>query len=370
MARLPSSAGRGRRTHSLIYIFAAVAIVVVVVAFVYGPESSNGTGSEEGNPLDRNLNIPAANSIANAGTLSTQEGSEPEASEPEPAVIEPIGEPEPVVVREPTPEPNTADTAIPAAVDGAANTKVSALILEAADLSNANRVVEARDILNGALAMPMTPQQRAYIRNQLSKLAQEWLMTRSVFPGDKLCSSYKVQPGEYLTTIAARYKIPYELIMEINNISRPENLKAGQTLKVVNGPFHVKIYRSSYTMDVYLQNTLVRTYIVGLGKPGRETPTGLWVVKNRMIKPRWTDPDTGHVYEPTDPDYPLGSRWIGLEGKKGDALGRDGFAIHGTNKPEEIGTNSSRGCIRLHNGNAVAVYNMLKEGLSQVEVMN
>ena len=110
---------------------------------------------------------------------------------------------------------------------------------------------------------------------------------------------------------------------------------------------------------------------MGLGQPGMETPTGLWVVKlgGKLIAPTWVDPITGKVYEAEDPDYPLGSRWIGLEGIKGGAKGRTGFAIHGTKDPNQIGTASSQGCIRLHNGNAILMYNLLMPGLSQVEVV-
>jgi lipoprotein-anchoring transpeptidase ErfK/SrfK len=124
-------------------------------------------------------------------------------------------------------------------------------------------------------------------------------------------------------------------------------------------------------MDLYLQHIFVQSFVVGLGSKGRETPTGLWRVKKggKLKSPTWTDPDTQKTYESGDPDYPLGSRWIGLDGVGGEAKGRHGFAIHGTKKPEEIGTADSRGCIRLYNGDAILVYNLLTPGLSQVEVV-
>jgi len=102
-----------------------------------------------------------------------------------------------------------------------------------------------------------------------------------------------------------------------------------------------------------------------------ETPTGLWSVKpaGKLITPTWTDPITGKTYEAEDPDYPLGSRWIGLKGVKGEAKGRTGFAIHGTKVPKEIGTTSSQGCIRLHNGDAILLYNLLVPSYSQVEIV-
>jgi lipoprotein-anchoring transpeptidase ErfK/SrfK len=165
--------------------------------------------------------------------------------------------------------------------------------------------------------------------------------------------------------------VPYEILQQINNIGRPEALRAGEKIKVINGPFHARIYRSAFTMDLFLQNTYVRSFRVGLGKRGRETPKGLWRVKpsGKLITPTWTDPDTGKTYKAEDPDYPLGSRWIALEGIEGNAVGRTGIAFHGTKDPNLIGTADSRGCIRLDNGDAILVYNLLVPTFSQVEIV-
>ena len=253
------------------------------------------------------------------------------------------------------------------------NPKVAGLIAEAGALINdkPSKVIAARDILNEALPMAMSEQQRAVVRQRLSELADKWLFSRRIFPQDKLCGSLRVNPGERLSTIGKQRKVPYELLMEINGISWPEALQAGEPIKVINGPFHARVYRSTFTMDLYLQNTFVRSFPVGLGRPGMETPTGLWRVKSdgKLISPTWTDPITGKTYEAEDPDYPLGSRWIGLEGIGGDAKGRTGFAIHGTKDPGQIGIAGSQGCIRLHNGNAILLYNLLVPVHSLVEVV-
>ena len=143
-------------------------------------------------------------------------------------------------------------------------------------------------------------------------------------------------------------------------------------IKVFNGPFHAIVYRSTFTMDLYLQNTYIRSFTVGLGRPGRETPTGIWRVRQggKAHATTWRDPDTGKVYQPEDPDYPLGSRWIALEGLSGAAKGRTGFGIHGTKDPEQIGKAESRGCIRLHNGDVILIYNLLVPVFSTVEVVD
>ena len=368
MARHPFGP-RGRRNRNRTYtILLAVLVIGVMIAFYYGPFGKNEAETIDTNTQeDTNVDTTAAN--------VPDVPSEPEIKEPvvteEPEVKGTAAYTPPAAVEEKpelpeiAPEPATGPNV-------QANPEASSLIAEAAALldEKPGKIIQARDKLNQALRMPMSPQQRLSVKNQLSELSDEWLFSRTVFPEDPLCESYQVKSGDLLTTIGDKYKLPYEILMTINRISRPETLQAGLPIKVIKGPFNAKVYRSSFTMDVYLQNTFVRSFRVGLGKPGMETPTGHWRVKQdgKLVKPIWTNPTDGKTYHPEDPDYPLGSRWIGLEGLSGEAKDREGFAIHGTKEPEQIGTAGSQGCIRMHNGDAILVYNMLFPGVSQVEV--
>jgi LysM repeat protein len=221
------------------------------------------------------------------------------------------------------------------------------------------------------LSTTMSQQQLALVKKQLSSLSEKWLFDRDVFSGDKLCGSYDVKPGDTAGDIGRRFNVPYEILMQINNISNPKALRAGETIKIINGPFHCRINRSTFTMDLFLQDTFVRSFMVGLGKPEMETPTGRWIVKpgGKLISPTWTDPDTGKTYDAQDPDYPLGARWIGIEGIEGNAKGRTGFAIHGTNNPQQLGVAGSRGCIRLYDDDVKSVYDLLVSGVSQVLIV-
>jgi LysM repeat protein len=250
---------------------------------------------------------------------------------------------------------------------------VSAQIAQAMGLLNQqpSKVIEARDRLNELLPMAQG-QELVFIKGQLASLADKWLFSKLVYPEDKLCVSYKVVSGDMLSTIGEKHDVPYEILMQINNIAKPEALQAGLAIKVINGPFHARVYRSTFTMDLYLQNTYVKSFPVGLGKAGMETPTGRWRAKKggKLIQPIWTDPVSGKTYHPEDPDYPLGSRWVALEGLEGAAVGKTGFAIHGTKNPEQIGTPGSQGCIRLHNGDAILVYNLMMPGQSLVDVVD
>jgi len=251
------------------------------------------------------------------------------------------------------------------------NPEAAVLIAEANSLLDSEQIITARQKLNDILALRLNSKQRSDVKKILSTLADKWLFSKKVYYGDNLCDLYEVQSGDLLVNIAQQYKVPYEILIQINNLPSARDLRAGQAIKVIKGPFHAIIYRSAFTMDLYLQNTFVRSFPVGLGRHGKETPTGLWRVKKggKLEKPTWTDPN-GRTFHPDDPDYPLGSRWIGLDGIEGQARDRTGFAIHGTKDANTIGTQSSQGCIRLFNGDAILVYNLFAEGYSLIRVVD
>lgn len=389
MARHPYGPQARRRARNRTYTVLALLAVILLIAFMYGP-----FGADAGDENERRESVsPTALGTSTYPDQKSQVGDVdaqavlPDANDSplaeqtdpieastvahEPEVV--VSRQQPAVIRIVQPEPNLPEAGFETAPESSAqpNPEADVLIANAAGLigQGTSGHLEARNNLNQALRMPLSVKQREYVKAQLSELANRWLFSRTILPGDPLCETYRVRPREILETIGAKYKVPYEILMEINRISDPSRLQAGQVLKVVSGPFHAKVYRSTFTMDVYLQNTYVRSYKVGLGKVESETPTGLWRVEagGKLVKPIWTD-QFGKTHHPEDPDYPLGSRWIALEGLSGEAKDRTGFAIHGTKDPEQIGTRGSLGCIRMHNGEAIMVYNMLAEGLSQVEV--
>jgi lipoprotein-anchoring transpeptidase ErfK/SrfK len=267
-------------------------------------------------------------------------------------------------------EPTVSVPARPAEPEVSA--EVKALIEQAVEARRAGNVIASRDLLNDVLKHPLSEAVREEVKSQLSKLSERWLLSKEVMTNDTLTEIYKVKQGDLLANIGNECKVPYQILQQINGIQRPEQLQAGQAIKIIRGPFNAVVSRSRFTLDLYLQDKFVKSYKVGLGLPDRQTPTGLWRVKpgDKLIKPTWTDPDTGRTYIADDPDYPLGSRWIGLEGLEGDAKGRTGFAIHGTKDPETIGTQSSKGCIRLYNGDVIELYNLLFAGYSQVRVVD
>jgi hypothetical protein len=376
MARSSANIGRrprGLRTNGVYFAIALVALAVIVLIIFRGrPTSPQEATADElaraEDPVEALL-VPVA---APAVQLESPSESSTDAAEPEPTAPQPI----PASAAAPPVETPAGENPWqrPAPETTLEDTQVAGIVDEALALLKAQpgKVIEVRDRLNEALRLAAKPPQRQRIKKEMADLSDDWLFGPAVFADDTLCSAYAVKRGDLLQVIGRRHKVPYQILMQINNVPRPQSLQAGKTIKVMNGPFHAKIYRRAFTMDLYLQDMYVRSFKVGLGKPGHETPTGLWRVKEegKLVKPKWTDPDTGRVYTATDPDYPLGSRWIALEGMSGAAKDRTGFAIHGTKDPEQIGAAGSRGCIRMYNGEAILAYRVLIPVYSTIEVFD
>lgn len=362
MARLSFNSVSGRFKTGGLYLVIALAVFGGVIFVLFRGHGGLPQEASAGSAA------PEANS---APTLP--ESTPPVANEtqPQPAIPSPV--PSPLSSPQPAGTPVGVAATAPVA-DGQPNPAVANILMQALALkqSQPGRIIEVRNNLNDALKMSMSAEQRKSIKDEMSKLSEDWLFGPAAWAGDTLCETYMVKRGDLLQVIGRKQKVPYEILMQINNINKPESLQAGRAIKIVKGPFHAKVCRSTFTLDLYLQDMYVRSFKVGLGKPGYETPTGAWRVQDggKLIQPPWTDPDSGRLYKATDPDYPLGSRWIALDGLEGAAKDRTGFAIHGTKEPEQIGSAGSRGCIRMYNGDAVLMFNLLTPVYSHVDVLD
>lgn len=96
---------------------------------------------------------------------------------------------------------------------------------------------------------------------------------------------------------------------------------------------------------------VVMTFPVSVGRLDWSTPLGLTRVAAKVTNPEWRPPasikaeraDEGETLPdvfPPGPDNPLGEYAL--------RLAREGYLIHGTNKPYGIGMRVTHGCIRLY----------------------
>ncbi|MEZ6125918.1 MAG: L,D-transpeptidase family protein [Planctomycetaceae bacterium] len=169
-------------------------------------------------------------------------------------------------------------------------------------------------------------------------------------PRRHFADPYVVQYGETLDQIAKQFEVPWQYLARLNSVT-PQTLQAGQTLKVLKGPFGAVVDLDRMQLTLHCHGWYVRHYTVGIGRNQR-TPAGHFTVLNKLENPEWSDPDGGTV-DADDPQNPLGEYWLGL----GDHIG-----IHGTIDPDSIGKAASRGCIHMADGDIEEVFQLLGVG--------
>jgi L,D-transpeptidase ErfK/SrfK len=110
---------------------------------------------------------------------------------------------------------------------------------------------------------------------------------------------------------------------------------------------------------------LVKTFPIGIGRVGWETPLGATTVVAKARDPHWYVPwsvrqehaelgDPLPSVVPPGPDNPLGHRVLKLD--------MPGYLIHGTNQPYGVGMRVSHGCVRLYPENIEYLYELVEIG--------
>jgi len=96
-------------------------------------------------------------------------------------------------------------------------------------------------------------------------------------------------------------------------------------------------------VTAYRGDAKFKTYAIGVGRSGWETPTGTYQVRQIIERPAWKNPFTGDVIKGNDPENPLGGYWIGFW-----TNGKDWSGFHATSQRDSVGRASSHGCIRMY----------------------
>ena len=114
-----------------------------------------------------------------------------------------------------------------------------------------------------------------------------------------------------------------------------------------------------FKLNLYLDGKLFKQYPVAVGQSAYPTPTGEFVITEKIENPTWTPPNSpwaaGLEAIPPGVNNPLGTRWIGTSAPL--------VGIHGTNEDWTIGTAASHGCIRMHISDVEALYPHVTVGM-------
>ncbi len=103
---------------------------------------------------------------------------------------------------------------------------------------------------------------------------------------------------------------------------------------------------------------MVKTYPIGIGDEGSDTPLGKFTIIEKIVDPAWNVPESIRKEKPElpavvppGPDNPMGSHAL--------RLSRRTVLIHGTDVPWGIGSRVSHGCIRLYPEDIVELFGIV-----------
>jgi lipoprotein-anchoring transpeptidase ErfK/SrfK len=122
----------------------------------------------------------------------------------------------------------------------------------------------------------------------------------------------------------------------------------------------VTVEKSTFTLRLFKDLKVVKTYEVAVGQPAYPTPSGQWTIANKQVNPTWSVPNSpwagelqGTTVEGGSAANPLKARWMGIV---------NGVGIHGTGEDGSIGSRASHGCIRMHVPDVIALYKRVPVG--------
>ncbi|MFC1467604.1 L,D-transpeptidase family protein [Verrucomicrobiota bacterium] len=171
---------------------------------------------------------------------------------------------------------------------------------------------------------------------------------------------YTVQSGDSFWKISRTLNTTTEYLQRANGLS-PNALRPGQQLFYITGEFSIDVDLSEFTLTLLHNGTFFKQYKVGVGREER-TPPGQYTIGPKIMHPDWDRRSKGLGIIPYgDPRNQLGECWMTLI-PAGPGLPRD-LGIHGTLKPETVGTNASAGCVRMRNYEVMELYAFILPGV-------
>ncbi len=199
-----------------------------------------------------------------------------------------------------------------------------------------------RQLEHAAFHAP-TESQREILRGELESLTRRWLINRDWQDGK---TNVIVRPGDSLSRVARRLGVTVELLRWCNGLTN-DAVRPGDVLVAPVGPVELIVDKSDNTLQVWIGGRFYRQYRVATGRDNC-TPTGTFTIVDRVEKPTWWRPLDGQPIPFGHPEHELGTHWLAWDLK--------GYGIHGTNRPETIGTQASLGCVRMLNEDVAEVY--------------
>jgi LysM repeat protein len=229
------------------------------------------------------------------------------------------------------------------------NVSAEELLARGGSLVEAGRIVEGRSALNAALAQLGEDPRAAGLRQELASMNASVFLGPSLLPEDPAARYATIEPGDSYLKLGRTYGIPAALLESLNPELNPRNLKPGAGVKIVQGPFNLRLYKRASRIDLFARDLYVRSYAC-VFEDGNYLPVGTYRVSaGSKIK--------------------VGAKvWIGMEGI--DESDREVSAgwIYGEAGPRGARDANRISGVKVADGDLLQLYNVLVESRSLLRV--
>jgi lipoprotein-anchoring transpeptidase ErfK/SrfK len=148
---------------------------------------------------------------------------------------------------------------------------------------------------------------------------------------------------------------PHTIVADVH-ATKPEVTKSEVAAEY---PSYLTLDRSTFTLRLWENLKLAKTYTVAVGMEGLETPEGLYAIQEKEENPVWNVPDSDWAGSlagttvPPGPSNPIKARWMGIY---------EGAGIHGTEETYSLGSAASHGCVRMAISDVEELYDRVEVG--------
>lgn len=245
---------------------------------------------------------------------------------------------------------NEAPTAAPTAAQGDAElvAQFRAIMETIRQRLDEGKLDEGLQTLTQLYEMPSLPeQQRQEVIDLMGQVAGTVIYSKQ----SVVLAPHRVEPGESLEMIAARYQLTPELLMKINGLPDRSALRPGDLLKVLPGPFSAVVSLDRRELVLYVGGMYAGRFPIGIG---RDQPRleGVYGVRDKVRMPAYVGPDQVNIPS-GDPRNPLGRAALDLG---------NGVALHGCESPSAVGRDDNRGTICLGDRDVADLFDILTIG--------
>ena len=150
-------------------------------------------------------------------------------------------------------------------------------------------------------------------------------------------------------------RAPHAIVAKVH-ATKPEVTKSEVAAEY---PSYLTLDRSSFTLRLWENLKLAKTYTVAVGMEGLETPEGLYSIQAMEENPTWNVPESDWAGSlagqsiPPGPSNPIKARWMAIY---------EGAGIHGTEETYSLGSAASHGCVRMAIPDVEELYDRVEVG--------